>query len=419
MHEMKKPSSAILHYSVSPVVGGVEAVIAAHVQVMNAAGYPLAIITGRGEPQAFPSAVEFTSIPEIDSQHPEILALSQYLEDGHIPDGFEEMTSRLIDKLMPVVSEYDNLIIHNVFTKHFNLPLTAALYRLLDEGHIHKAIAWCHDFTWTSPSSRSKVHCGYPWDMLRNQRADVTYVVVSEQRRRALANLFNCEMDEIQVIYNGVDPNELLGLSEEGRALINRLNYLENDLNLIMPVRVTRAKNIEYALHLVRALKISGNRVKMVLTGPPDPHDSKSMEYYNSLRALRRQLGVEEEMRFVFESGPAEDEPFFIDMHIVGELLRASDLVFIPSHREGFAMPVLEAGLAGVPVVTTEVPAAVEIGKQDVLIFNTEQEPTALAEEILNRLEVDATYRLRRRVRQQYTWEVIFHKQIQPLLAQQ
>jgi mannosylglucosylglycerate synthase len=415
---MKKPSSAILHYSVSPVVGGVEAVIAAHVQVLDAAGYPLAIITGRGEAQAFSSTVEFISIPEIDSQHPEILEISRNLEDGNIPDGFEEMTSRLIDKLMPVVSEYDNLIIHNVFTKHFNLPLTAALYNLLDDGYIHKAIAWCHDFTWTSPSSHSKVHSGYPWDMLRKQRVDVTYIVVSEQRRLALANLFHCEMDEIQVIYNGVDPNELLGLSEEGRALIKRLKYLENDLNLIMPVRVTRAKNIEYALHLVKALKLSGKQVKMVLTGPPDPHDPKSIEYYNYLRALRCQLGVEEEMRFVFESGPEPDEPFYIDMQVVGELLRASDLVFIPSHREGFAMPVLEAGLAGIPVVTTEVPAAVEIGKQDVLIFNTEQEPTTLAEEILNMLEADATYRLRRRVRQQYTWEVIFHKQIQPLLAQ-
>jgi mannosylglucosylglycerate synthase len=415
---MKKPRTAILHYSVSPVVGGVESVIAAHVRLMEAGGYPSAVITGRGEARAFPPSVEFISIPEVDSQHPDILELSQALEAGHIPDGFERMANHLADKLRPVISEYDNLIIHNVFTKHFNIPLTAALYQLLDEGHIRKAIAWCHDFTWTSQNSRTKVHSGYPWDMLRTQRVDVTYVVVSENRRRELVELFDCEADEIRVIYNGVDPGVVLGLSEEGYALIKRLNFMENDLNLLMPVRVTRAKNIEYALHFVKALKASGRTVKMVLTGPPDPHDSESMAYYNSLRALRRQLDVEEQMRFVFESGPEPDVPFYIDMHIVGELLRASDLVFIPSHYEGFAMPVLEAALAGTPVVCTQLPSAVEIGRQDIMIFDSKQDPATLGEEMMKKLEADATYRLRRKVRKQYTWKAIFYKHIEPLLLQ-
>lgn len=252
--------------------------------------------------------------------------------------------------------------------------------------------------------------------MLRTQRDDVTYVVVSERRQHSLAGLFNSEVDEIQVIYNGVDPGDILGLSKEGLALVERLKFLDNDLNLLMPVRVTKAKNIEYALRLAEALKSSGKRVKLVLTGPPDPHDPRSMEYYDSLRALRRQLGVENEMRFVFESGPDPNEPYYIGMQLVGELLRTSDVVFMPSHREGFAMPVLEAGLAGVPVVCTLVPAAEEIGGQDVLIFDTERDAASLGSEILDRLETDPTYRLRRRVRQNYTWEAIFQKHIEPLL---
>lgn len=418
MSRMRKPSNAILHYSASPVVGGVESVIAAHARLMDAEGYSLAVIAGRGEARAFPGSVNFITIPEVDSQHPDILELSQALEQGQVPDRFEEMAGRLADELRPILSACDNLIVHNVFTKHFNLPLTAALYRLLDEGSIHKAIAWCHDISWTSQNSRSKVHPGYPWDMLRTQRADVIYVVVSERRRHDLVELFGCAKDDILVIYNGVEPHEILGLSEEGRALIKRLNYMENDLNIIMPVRVTRAKNIEYALHFVKALKESGRRVKMILTGPPDPHDSENMAYYNSLRALRRQLGVEEEMRFVFESGPDPEVPFYIDMHVVTELLRASDLLFIPSRREGFAMPVLEAALAGIPVMSTPVPAAVEIGRQDVTIFNSDQNAAILSEEILKRLEADATYRLRRKVRRQYTWKAIFFKHIEPLLLQ-
>ncbi len=152
---------------------------------------------------------------------------------------------------------------------------------------------------------------------------------------------------------------------------------------LLMPVRVTQAKNIEYALRVVAALKARGCRPRLVLTGPPDPHDAESMAYFRSLQALRQELGVEEEMRFVFESGSDPDEPYLIDAGVVGDLFRVSDLMFMPSHREGFAMPVLEAGLVGIPVVCTEVPAAVEIGGEDVILFDLDDAPDHLAGRIL------------------------------------
>jgi glycosyltransferase involved in cell wall biosynthesis len=223
-------------------------------------------------------------------------------------------------------------------------------------------------------------------------------------------------VEEIRVIYNGVDPSSLLGLTAEGADLVGRLELLEPDLVLLMPVRVTRAKNIEYALRVVAALKARDCRPKLVLTGPPDPHDAKSMAYFESLQALRRQLDVEEEMRFVFESGLDPEQPLIIDTQVVGDLFRVADLMFMPSHREGFAMPVLEAGMAGVPVVCTDVPAAVEIGQEDVMLFDKAEDPADLADRILSWAEASAVRRLRRRVRQSYTWHAIFERDIEPLL---
>jgi glycosyltransferase involved in cell wall biosynthesis len=218
------------------------------------------------------------------------------------------------------------------------------------------------------------------------------------------------------VVYNGVDPGALLGLSPDGRDLVARLGLLESDLILLMPVRVTRAKNIEYALHLAAALKDRGCRPKLIVTGPPDPHDAESMAYFQALQALRKQLDVEEEMRFVFESGPDPDQPCLIDEQIVGDLFRVSDVMFMPSYREGFGMPVLEAGLVGVPVVCTYVPAAEEIGGAEVILFDAAEDPTHLAERILTWAEQSPVHRLRRRVRQNYTWRAIFHRDIKPLL---
>ena len=410
------PRVAILHYSAPPVVGGVEAVIQAHAQLLCQAGYPVTVVAGRGEARSLPEGAELVLVPEIDSRHPAVARASEQLARGHVPADFETLRDALLQRLAPILAGVDDLIVHNVFTKHFNLPLTAALDCLLDRPDAPHCIAWCHDFTWTSPSSGSKVRPGYPWDLLRSQLRDTTYVVVSQRRQQELAGLFGCPAQEIRVVYNGVDPQAVLGLSREGAVLVERLGLLDRDLVLLMPVRVTQAKNVEYALRVVAALKARGCRLRLVLTGPPDPHDAGNMDYYQALLDLRRDLGVEEEMRFVFELVSDRGQPTLIEANVVGDLFRASDLMFMPSHREGFAMPVLEAGLAGMPVVSTGVPAAVEIGSQDVILFDLAETHEEVAGRILAWAEGSAVHRLRRRVRQAYTWQAIFRRDFEPLL---
>jgi mannosylglucosylglycerate synthase len=409
-------TTAILHYSAPPVIGGVEAVMLAHAETFVACGYPVTIVAGRGESDALPEGVDLVLIPELDSQHEQVLEFGPELEQGRVPAGFEEFTDLLVEKLEPVIDRFDNIIVHNVFTKRFNFPLTAALFRLLDANVARHCIAWCHDFDWTSPRSRPKVHEGYPWDLLRTYREDLTYVVVSKDRQQTLAGLLGCPQEEIRVVYNGVSAPTLLGLTEPGKGLVERLGLLNAELVILMPVRVTKAKNIECALRVVAALKERDCRVKLVLTGPPDPHDESSMDYFRSLQELRRELGVEQQMRFVFESGPDPGEGYVVDYPVVADLYRASDLLFMPSHSEGFGMPILEAGLVGMPVIATSVPAAEEIGDEDVMLFEPSDEPQELAGRILDWAQNSHVHRLRQRVRQHYTWQTIFRREIEPML---
>lgn len=411
---------AFLHYTAPPVVGGVENVILAHLRLFVEAGYPTLFLAGRGEQAALPRGVDFISIPELDSKHPQILKLSHELDQGRVPADFEHMTSQIAEKLSSALASIDTVIVHNIFTKHFNLPLTAALFRLLDQGMIRHCIAWCHDLSWTSPNSRREVYPAYPWDLLRTYRSDMTYVTISQERRREMVDLFGCSPEQIRIIYNGVDSAELFALSGEGLALINRLDlWEESDLNLLMPVRVTHIKNVELALRVVAALKAKGIRPRLVLTGPPDPHDEMSLKYFQDLRKLRKDLGIEQEMRFVYESGPDPAQPFIIDVPMVAELMRVSDALFMPSHREGFGMPVLEAGLIGIPVfVSDTVPSADEIGAPDVIRFSHNAEPEPIANLIFNWSKESHVLRLRRRVRQDFTWQSIFKRKIVPLLEE-
>jgi len=412
---MKTNRVAILHYSAPPTIGGVEAVIDAHTKLFIQKGYSVSVIAGNGD-QGSLTPAQFIHLPLLDSQHPQILHLNSELESGHVPDEFEAVVNDIVEALEPILNQVDHLIVHNIFTKHFNLPLTAALGRLLGEGSKPHTIAWCHDLTWTSPSSRSKVYPGYPWDLLRTKLKEVSYVAVSERRQRELAGLFDCSLDQIEVIYNGVNPQELLALSSAGWELITRLDLPDSDLILLMPVRVTEAKNIEYALRVLAALKRDYSKPRLVLTGPPDPHDAGNMEYFRSLLDLREALGLEHEMHFVYESGPDPAQPYQIGSQVVGDLFRVSDVMFMPSHREGFGMPVLEAGLVGLQVVSTDVPASQEIARDDVVVFDASQPAQETADLIRAAVEANPVSRLRSLVRTTYTWEAIFDRKINPLL---
>lgn len=406
---------AILHYSAPPVVGGVEEVILAHAQLFLETGYQVTILSGRGDVQSLPEGVEYIEIPEINDRDEQIEAINSELEQGRIPAAFEAAMEKAAGSLRPLLSSYEYLIVHNVMSKHFNLPLTACLFRLVQEGAVKNFIAWCHDFSWTSPNSRKKLSPGYPWDLLRTYEPKMTYVTISEARRAEMSELFGISEDLIHVVYNGVNEKQLLCLSQEGMDLIERLGIFDSDLALLMPVRLTRAKHVEFSLRVAAEIKKSGVRLRLVMTGPPDPHGDQRLRYYKSIKEMRQSLGLEDEMRFVYEAGP-QGEGYTISSEVVAELYRACDAVLMPSLREGFGIPVLEAGLISIPIFCTEFPAAEEIGRDDVYLIREDETPEETARRILAWAEKDRKQRLKRRVRQEFTWKKIFEKEIRPLL---
>lgn len=388
----------------------------AHAKLLINQGHIVSIIAGRGEQTAIPQGAKFIHLPIIDSLHPTIIEMNRKLEQGIIPDDFGGIKQQLVDELSTVLADFNTVIVHNVFTKHFNLPLTAALFSLLNENKIMNCIAWSHDFTWTSPNSRSKVFDGDPWSLLKTYRKDIQHVVVSQARQQELAGLYGIDPELIHVVYNGVDPSSLLGLSAQTKYIADQCNLLDSELNLLMPVRVTQAKNIEFALHTLAALKENGFTPTLILTGPPDPHDSKSMHYYFSLRELRKKLCLQKNMFFIYELKTLFGNPLTIPLVTVGELFRLSDILFMPSHREGFGMPIVEAGLSGLGIFSAPIPAAVEIGLKDIHLIDINKPAKQTAQQIAEWCQLNKQYKMRKKIRQKFTWKAIYHNQIEPLI---
>ncbi|MGE5265398.1 MAG: glycosyltransferase family 4 protein [Acidobacteriota bacterium] len=416
---MMNPRIAILHYSALPIIGGVEQVIAQHTRLFLNAGLPVTLVTGRGGSDDALAGAQVVVIPELDSECPANLHVADGLSWGMLLREFRDLQTRIERALLPVCAEADLLIVHNAFNFHFNLPLTTVLHHLLDQGSIRRMVAWAHDISrYVNPMSGASLRFGFPWDLLRTYRRDTAYVAVSHQRQRVLAQVLRCSEELIRVIPNGTDPDTLLGLGAMTRHLVDEFQLLQADLILLMPIRITRAKNIKRALEIVAEIKKLGLRPKLIVTGPPDPHTADGQAYLHELMALRHELNLPPDVIFLSEGTSKFPGPLTVGASVVAELYRTCDAVLMTSDREGFGLPIIEGGLIGKPVFTTEAPALEELDANTVYKIGRDEASAHVAARIREWARQDGTHRLRCHIRQDLTWPAIFQRSIQPLLAE-
>ncbi len=405
---------AILHYAAPPIVGGVESTIYHHARLLTAAGYEVEIIAGRGEP--FHPCVHFRCIPEVDSRHPKVLVVGKQLAAGQQTAAFEALRAQLIKRLRELLTNVAVCIVHNALTLHKNLPLTGALHMLAKERITH-FIGWCHDFAWQDARYLPVLHDGYPWDLLRTPWPGVRYVAVSHEQRANLAELLRIPKEHITVVPPGIDPVDLLKLDAESADLIERLNLLAAHPLLLLPARITRRKNIEFALHVMAALCREMPAATLLITGPPGAHNPANMAYLESLHQLRSQLNLMERVHFLYECGP-DDQPWHISDRVMADLYQLADVLLFPSEREGFGIPILEAGMVRLPIFASDIPSVHESADDLANLFNPHGDASAVARAIVNHCASDRAYQLRRRVLEHYTWRSISEKHLIPLLAE-
>jgi mannosylglucosylglycerate synthase len=413
---------ALLHYAVPPVVGGVESILAQQARLLAAAGHAVTVVAARGELGA--AGLRFVRVPLADSRHPRVLAAKAELDAGRVPADFAALTALLTDDLRAALAGCDVLLAHNVCSLNKNLALTAALYALNGQPGFPRLVLWHHDLAWTTPRYRAELHDGEPWDLLRRDWPGTQQVVVSAARQAELAALLGVPLMRIRVVPNGVDLAPLLKLSPQTQSLMDQMALTQAAPLLLLPVRLTPRKNIELALHTLAALRRwqpSGApgaapphaAAMLLVTGPEGPHNPANAAYRQRLLLLRDELGLRGAAHFAIEH---TDE--YLPDEGLADFYRLADALLLPSREEGFGLPVVEAGLARLPVFCAGIPPLRAIGLDDVTYFSPEAPPEQVAELIASRLSNDPAYRLAVRARRDYAWPRIYAEQIEPLLVQ-
>ena len=406
----------MVHYAAPPVVGGVELTIFHHARVLTGLGHQVTVVAGQGA--AVQPGVSFRSESLAGSRGELIGSINRQLAAGEIPDAFETLVKQTEAALLSHLGDCDVIIGHNLFTLHKNLILTQAVYNLSRTGTGPPWLAWHHDFAWLRPQYQPDLHPGDPWELLRRPWPGIRHVTVSEAQQADLARLYELPRQTITVISPGVEPLDFYRTEKKVASLAERWNLLEADCLFLLPARITRRKNIELGLAWLAAVQAeSGWDARLIVTGPPGPHNPTNAAYLDKLLAMRKELGVDRAVHFVYAAAET-DEKLFLDDAELANLYQLADAIFFPSRQEGFGIPILEAGLARLPIFATDLPPFRESAGPGATLFRPETPPNDVARTIIEALQTDRAFQLRQRVLKRFTWRSIVQIKMMPLLEE-
>ena len=407
---MKRYNIALIHYSCPPVIGGVEEIVRQQAQLFHRNYHQVKIIAGEGGQFSLDYPIEIN--PLLYTRHPQILRVHKKIMEGS-SSGLEQLADRIYFYLSKSLENYDFLIAHNILTMNFNLPLTFAIHKLVNNNSI-KIIAWNHDSPYFYPNYPSYLN-EEPWNILKTFNQKIHYIAISKSRQKQFQKLYK-QKSKIRVIPDGIDPISFFKLDPLTVRIVGERNLLEADLLMVQPSRLTPRKNIELSIRVLKAFKDKGVEAKLLLTGAYDPHIPKSKSYYFKLRALAKNLKVEEDIIIIAEHKLKSQQKVIPSRSLIRDLYLISDLLFMPSIQEGFGIPLLEAGMIKLPVACSDIPPFREIGGSDVCVFGLDEIPEKIADKILKFLEKLPTHKFYRKVIKNFVWDTIYKFQLLPFL---
>lgn len=172
--------------------------------------------------------------------------------------------------------------------------------------------------------------------VFRARRSTVVFQNADDQER--LIQLGFTDGDHARLIRgSGVDI-------EHFQPLADTAGRFRTPLQLLFPSRLIREKGIDDVLQACRALWADGISLELLVAGDLDDGNRSSLQP-SELEALRcepriRCLGHVEDMRSLYAS---------------------SDLVVLPSWREGLSRSLIEAAAMERPIITTDVPGCRDV----------------------------------------------------------
>ena len=175
--------------------------------------------------------------------------------------------------------------------------------------------------------------------------------------------------NQYRVINNAVNLDAFFSVDERNvRRLREELNLPKDCLVLGNVGRITKEKNLLFAVEIIRILKERIGKIIFIFLGP-----ILDDNYFQQIQQKIKEYCLEDN---IFYLGDRNDVP---------AVLKTFNLFLAPSKREGFGMVVTEAQAAGLPcLVSCGHPHTVDMGLH-LVKFMENYDSSKWADEVLNR----------------------------------
>jgi glycosyltransferase involved in cell wall biosynthesis len=242
----------------------------------------------------------------------------------------DRLTARLWDYprwLRPRAGDFD--LVHIVDHSY------AHLVRVLPPG---RTVVTCNDMDAIEASPSRLLAAGVLDGLARAARV----ACISRATRAQLMATGRVNPDRVSVVYLGVHPScSPEADPERDREIAAQLGPRRVDL-LHVGSTIPR-KRIDVLLEILRGVGDAIGQVRLLRVGG---------RLTRSQRALAEKLGVAD----------AIVELPFVERPALAALYRRASLVLLPSDREGFGLPLVEAMACGTPAIASAIPALMEVG---------------------------------------------------------
>jgi glycosyltransferase involved in cell wall biosynthesis len=214
---------ASLHYTSFPQFGGVEHVMLDQAVLLQKGGHEVTLISGT--PDSNPFQAPSIYVEEINRDYPLNSSIRAVLERGQFDKVFNTYIAVLMERFQKLFSNFELIIVHNIFTTHFNLPLTRALH---DLSANFPMLAWTHDLTATNTDYALPNPTKNPWNLMRTCATNVRYIAVSQPRADEIMAHIKPPFPPI-VVPNPIDLGRVFTLSDEMRESLSSLALDDRD----------------------------------------------------------------------------------------------------------------------------------------------------------------------------------------------
>lgn len=284
---------------------------------------------------------------ELVKKDVEVVSLEHLGSDVNIFNEFKSFFS-----LLALYKKVEPDIIHLNSSKAGGIGAFAArVYNIGRKEKKAKIIFTAHGWAFTDPRFAivRKILLFLQWLTIRT--ADVT-IAVSRETKQEIASFYPRLSEKIATIHNGIGRVETLYPRDARKALVEHtpfsgvIDLWSNQTLWIGTIaELNKNKGIDIALAAIHELKdyFYEHNVSLVYFVLGEGEDRKELE------EMVRKYKLSS---LVFMPGFVENASLY---------LRAFDIFLLPSRKEGFPYVVLEAGAAGVPVISTEVGGVPEV----------------------------------------------------------